>query len=368
MNRAPWIRLHRIGPTALVVILLVVSFACSVALAAEPKRVMVLHSFGRDFKPWSDYARTIRTELERQSPWPLEIIDHSLVTARSSDENPETAFVEYLRALFATRPLDLIVSIGAPAVAFVQRHRQQLSPRSPMLFTAVDQRRVQFSVLTESDSVVPVNINYFRAFENILQVLPDTKTVAVVVGTSPIEKYWKQEIGNEVAPLAGRIAIRWYDDLSFEGILKHAAALPPQSAIFWELMIVDAAGVVHEGDTGLPRLHAVANAPIFSYDDSFFGRELVGGPLLSVLEGGRQTAAVATRILRGEKAGDIKLPPIEFATPKFDWREMQRWGIPESRLPAGSEIHFRSPTAWEQHRKEIVAVAVALLLQAALIG
>jgi signal transduction histidine kinase len=359
---------RRICPTVGVVLLLAASFACSVASAAESKRVMLLHSFGRDFKPWSEYARAVRAELNRQSPWPLEITDHSLVTARSGDENPEPAFVEYLRALFAKSPLDLIVSIGAPAAAFVQRHRQQLFPTTPMVFTAVDQRRVQFSVLTPNDAVVAVNINYFRAFENILQVLPDTKSVAVVVGTSPIEKYWKREISNEVAPFANRIAIRWYDDLSFEDILKHAAALPPHAAIFWELMIVDAAGVVHEGDTGLSRLHAVANAPIFSYDDSFFGRELVGGPLLSVLEAGRQTAAVSTRILGGEKAGDIKIPPIEFATPKFDWREMQRWGITESRLPPGSEIHFRNPTVWEQYRWQIASVGVALLLQAALIA
>ena len=57
---------------------LLASFACSVALAAEPKRVLVLHSFGRDFKPWSEHAKAIRTELDRQSPWPLEIIDKSL--------------------------------------------------------------------------------------------------------------------------------------------------------------------------------------------------------------------------------------------------------------------------------------------------
>ena len=73
-------------------------------------------------------------------------------------------------------------------------------------------------------------------------------------------------------------------------------------------MNVDAAGVVHEGDTGLPRLYAVANAPIFSYDDAFFGREIVGGPMHSVVEGSRATAAVAIRILGGEKAGDIKIP------------------------------------------------------------
>ena len=53
--------------------------------------------------------------------------------------------LEYLRALHAERPLDLIVSFGAPAVAFVQRYRQQLFATTPMVFTAVEQRRVQYS-------------------------------------------------------------------------------------------------------------------------------------------------------------------------------------------------------------------------------
>jgi signal transduction histidine kinase len=237
-----------------------------------------------------------------------------------------------------------------------------------MVFTAVEQRRVQYSTLTANDTVVSVSINYLSAIKNILQLLPDTKNVAVVVGTSPIEKFWLEEIGKEVKPLANRIAFTWYNDLSFEDILNRAAALPPHSAIFWELMIVDAAGVIHEGSTPLTRLHAVANAPIFSYDESFFGGVIVGGPLHSVLEGSRQTAAVAIRILGGEKAGDIKIQPIEFATPKFDWREMQRWGISESRLPPGSEIHFREPTAWERYRWQLTGVIIALLIQAALIA
>jgi C4-dicarboxylate-specific signal transduction histidine kinase len=62
------------------------------------------------------------------------------------------------------------------------------------------------------------------------------------------------------------------------------------------------------------------------------------------------------------------MPPVGFATPKFDWREMQRWGISESRLPSGSELYFRDPTAWEHYRLQIIAICAALLAQAALIG
>jgi signal transduction histidine kinase len=361
------VHIRRICATAALIVFLAASLGCSAGIAAESKRVMLLHSFGSDFKPWSEYAKSIRTELKQQSPWPLDITEHSLVTARSPDEDPEAPFVEYLRALFAKRPLDLIVSIGAPAAAFVQRHRHRLFAATPMVFTAVDQRRVQYSSLTANDAVVALRIDYLSAFENILQVLPDTKNVIVVVGTSPIEKFWKEAIGKEVEPLANRIKLSWTDELSFEALLKQASALPPHTAIFWELMIVDAAGVVHEGDVPLTRLHAVATAPIFSYDESFFGNAIVGGPLLLAADTGRQTAAVAIRILNGEKPGEIRAPVVQFASPVFDWREMQRWGISKNSLPSGSEILFRSPTAWEQYRGYILAFFAAILIQSALI-
>jgi signal transduction histidine kinase len=358
---------RRICATAALVVFLAASLGCSAGIAAEPKRVMLLHSFGREFRPWSEYAKAIRIELNRQSPWPLDILDHSLITARFSDDNAELAFVEYLRALYSEHPLDLIISLGAPAAGFVQRRRQQLFATTPMVFTAVEQRRVRYSSLTENDAVVALVHDFAAVFENILRVLPDTKTVAVVNGNSSAEQFWEGELRREAKPFENRITFKWYSELSFQDILKDAAALPPRSAILWESMSIDAAGGVHQGDTALTSLHSVANAPIFSYLGGYFGREIVGGPMHSVVEGSRQTVAVAIRILGGEKAADIKAPAIGFATPQFNWREMQRWGISESRLPPGSEILFRNPTAWEQYRAYILAIIAAILIQAALI-
>jgi signal transduction histidine kinase len=329
---------------------------------------MLLHSFGREVRPWSDYAQSIRSELQRQSRWPLDITEQSLISARSDDDDSEGPFVQYLRALSATHPIDLIVSVGAPAAGFVQRHREQLFAATPMVFTAVEQRRIQYSDLTASDAVVPIRIDYLALMANILQVLPETKNVQVIVGTSPIEQFWRGEIRKEAMPVADRVAFAFYDDLSFEDILKSVAAPPPHSAIFWESMIVDAAGVVHDGDAAFKRLHAAAKAPIFGYYEPNIGEGLVGGPYASVLDTSRETAAAAVRILGGENAGDIRTTPIEFATPKFDWREMQRWGISESRLPPGSTIYFRDSTVWEQYRRQILAIVAAMLLQATLIS
>src|SRR3954470_8570078 len=136
---------HSIWSNAGALFCLLTCFAAQVALAAaEPKRVMLLHSFGREFRPWSEYGKAIRIELDRQSPWPLDITDHSLVTARFNEPNTERILVDYLRAVYADKPLDLIVSIGSPAAEFIQRYRDELFPTIPMLLTAVEQRRVRY--------------------------------------------------------------------------------------------------------------------------------------------------------------------------------------------------------------------------------
>jgi signal transduction histidine kinase len=149
-------------------------------------------------------------------------------------------------------------------------------------------------------------------------------------------------------PFADRVAITFYDDLSFEEILKRVATPPPHSAIFWESMIVDAAGVVHDGDAAFKTLHAAAKLPFLATTSPTSERGLVGGPYAAVLDTGRQTAAAAVRILGGENAGDIRITSIEFATPKFDWREMQRWGISECRCPLISWLMF-------EHRRRHLA-------------
>jgi hypothetical protein len=86
----------------------------------------------------------MRAELDRQSPWPLNVQEHSLVAARSADRNPEAPFVDYLRSLYAEQPPDLIIVVGAPAAS------KDLFPTAPMLFTTVEQRRVRMADLTET--------------------------------------------------------------------------------------------------------------------------------------------------------------------------------------------------------------------------
>jgi signal transduction histidine kinase len=352
---------------ALIIALSLAAVVHSQAADPEPKRVLMLQSFGLRFKPWIDFAEILRSEMRRQSKAPIDFLDHSLLTARLDDDKALVPFVDYLQALYAGKAPDLILALGAPAAEFVQRYRARLFPKTPMMFTAVEARRVQYDKLTENDTVAAAAHDFPAAIETILQVLPGTKVIAVVNGASPNEVFWQAVLERELAPLSGRVEIRWYNRLSFENILRDAAHLPPHSAIFWHLMSVDAAGVTHEGTTALHRLSSAANTPIFSYLDGFFDGSIVGGSMHSVQNGMAIAAAAAVRILNGEKANDVKVSPSRFELPRFDWRQMQRFKISDSNLPPGSTVYFREPTVWERYSWQITSIVAVLLIQAGLI-
>src|SRR3954462_2575059 len=167
---------------ALALALLLVTQTQTQAADPEPKRIMMLHSFGLRFRPWTDYSEALRAELSRRAS--IEFQDQSLLNARRSSDKSDAPFVEYLRSLNLDQPPDLIVAIGAPAANFVQAHRKDLFPTTPMLYTLVERRRVDFDKLTRYDAVVAITNDDRRFFENILHVLPQTTTIAIVVGAS----------------------------------------------------------------------------------------------------------------------------------------------------------------------------------------
>ncbi|SHN80502.1 His Kinase A (phospho-acceptor) domain-containing protein [Bradyrhizobium erythrophlei] len=336
--------------------------------AARPKQILFLHSYGPNFQQAAAWSGEIRNELNRRSPWPLDIHEQSLVTARNGDDAAEAKFVEYLKALYAQRPPDLIVAIFAPAARFVQQHRPDLFPATPMLLAVVEERRVEQSALSEQDAVVGVRFDEAALVQNILRLLPETKTIAMIIGNSPNERFWAAEQQRILGRLLeNKVELRFYNERPFGEILQQVASLPPHSAIFFLVLAVDGAGAVYGDKEPLKRISEVANAPIFTFDLSHFNGEIVGGPMFSADEGARPIAAVALRMLAGEKGSDIKVSPVGFSTPKYDWRQLKRWNISESRLPPGSEIWFREPTAWERYSWQIALIAAVMLMQAGFI-
>jgi PAS domain S-box-containing protein len=346
-------------------ICLLLAFAASAEAQPSARQVLLLNSFGR--APHTFHTQVFRTELARRSPEPLNFLEVSIEPAPFRSNSEAGPVVDYLRATVAGQHLDLVVAVGGPAAGFAQKYKQELFPGTPLLLAAVDARVVQART-SANEVAVAGALDFTRAVEGMLAVLPDTTTVFVVIGGSAFERFWRGELARELKRFEDRLTFVWLNELSFADVLARASVLPPRSAIFFGTMSVDGKGVFQAEDVALAQLRGVANAPIFGLFDYQLGRGIVGGPLMSMTELAGHSADAALRLLGGEPPGNIKPVVQGMSRPGYDWRELRRWGIAESRLPPGSVVEFRQPGVWEQYRGLIVAALAVLALQSALIA
>lgn len=355
----------RLRPSGALLLALLVSGSFGQA-QSRPRYVLLLSSFDQQFSPHNVFTAVFRTELTLRSPEPVQFIDVSLPSAKGPRDDAE-ATLDYLKTTFALHRPDLIVSVGGLAALFAQKHRQQIFPQTPILFSSVDQRFVRNSTLSPNETAVAVSVDPPRLLDNILHVLPATTTLAVVVGSSPDDLRWRDALMQSFQPFTKRLAFVWLNNLSFDETLKRCASLPPNSAILFAHLGVDARGVPQVEERALLRLRAVANAPIFGVHESQLGHGIVGGPLIPLNELGRSAADVALRILHGESPRGLMPAPLPLASPRFDAAELERWHIPEQRLPIGSEVRFRQPGAWERYRAQILGAASIGVIETALV-
>ena len=103
-----------------------------------------------------------------------------------------------------------------------------------MLLAAVELRRVEPSLMSEQDAVVGVRYDQNALTESILRLLPETKTIALIIGNSPTERFWVGEqkliLGSFLEKKAELI---FYNERPFEEILQALANLRPAVQSFF---------------------------------------------------------------------------------------------------------------------------------------
>ena len=332
-----------------------------------PRRVLIIHSFGREIAPFDAVAAAFRHELASLENGPVAFFDTGLDTGRRISADEEAVFAAYLKARFAEPLPDLVATVGAAAASFTLRHRDAVFPGVPVVVMGIDARLAPLQPLRPGDALVATSLDPDKAFANIVRVLPATKKVVMVLGNSPLEHYWRKIFEQAGKSLSDRMQFEYYDGLSMAEMKARIARLPPDSAVLYGLLVVDGAGIPHERLEALAELRQVAKVPIFSLFGNELGRGVVGGPYLSEAKVGNEAARLALRIMAGDRSTEPVFVSIGMETPVFDGRELSRWGIDESLLPPGSEVRFRPPTVWEAHRTEIAAVAAVIVAQVLLI-
>ncbi len=351
--------------TALVGLLLLA--AAPAEAQSRVRQILLLQSFTRGNLSLDDFTGNLRVELDQRAEGPLNVVQ-VVVGPTGFAGASDQAVVDFIGSTFADRPKpDLIMTVAGPAAVFARQYRQQLFPDTPLVFAVVDERYLQGAPLGGNDTTVAVVNDFPGLVDDILQLLPETKQVFMITGSGQIGNFWRQELEEPFKRFHDRLTFVWSDDLSFPDLLVRVASLPDDSAIFYLVFGTDAAGAAYADERVLADLHRSANAPLFAAHSVYLGAGIVGGRLISIDDLVRRTADAAIGILNDAPPHTVEALRQTSSQPIFDWRELQRWDIPESRLPPNSVILYRGPTLWSEYRALVLLAIGALAIQSFLI-
>jgi signal transduction histidine kinase len=307
--------------------------------------------------------RGFRTTLAELAPG-VTVYHEAPDLIRFRGEEQVRLFADYLVRRYRDRTIDVIVASGDPAAEFVLAWDSNPWPKAPIVVGVIEPRVAARARSRPGVTGFELVIDPGATLDAALALLPGTKRVALVSGRDPHD----DRMDAAVAERADALEAVRLRDLSLAETRRRLATLPPDSVVVYSGIWVDGAGQPFTPQSALDQIAPAASRPIFSYVETYLDHGIVGGAMVDNERSGREAARLAVRLLSGEPPSSLPLYELRTARPVFDARQLDRWGLSEDRLPPGSQVLFRTPTLWREHRVAVVGAAAALLIQAAFIA
>ena len=349
------------------VLVILLSIPGALASRSGPINVLVMHWYDRAYSSNDAFDQALHAALEASEPEGVEYYSEYLETNRFPGEEQAHLLSEYLRQKYAGRRLDAIITGTSQTLDFLLKYRHELFPGVPIAFAT--ERPVSGAVVSEAEAAgFTFGNTYAKTLDLALKWHPGTKQLFVVSGTLNHDNAIESIVRDDLRPYERRVAITYLTDFAPDQLAARIRTLPKDSLILyvWQ-QVLDAQGRLLEARDVLARVVNEAKVPIYGRSFAMIGRGIVGGYVWTEEGNAAKLAGITMRIVNGTRPKDI---PVELGpdVPMFDWRQLQRWGIDEDRLPPSSIIRFRNPTLWQQYRWRIVGYSAVLVLQAVLIG
>jgi PAS domain S-box-containing protein len=353
-------------PIRAIVIALVACAISPVALAQAPERrtVVAVYWSPEDF-PTNPIANRALQEQLAHSPVPIDYYAEYLESDLFPDDVAAVSLREYIRLKYRDRPIDLVIANSSVALDFVIRNRDELFRNVPIVYAGIEAENLKLRDAGAGITGVLTSSSFGATLDLALGLHPDTERVFVVANspsaTLPLA------LQKELARFENRVTITHISDDSRSAMLAAVKAVPPSRSLVLFIRHAQEPERSMQMEETARLVSDASPVPVYGVAETFIGLGLVGGSVYGVADQAARAGRMAVRVLDGARPQDI---PFErtASVPIFDWRQLQRWGIDPSRLPAGSEVRFRVLSSWEQHRWYIIGALTLVVLQSMMIA
>ena len=339
--------------------------AAQTSVPSAPHTILAIHQGAESFPTNPVYDRAIRKALVANIQEPIEYFAEYLDPDPATPDEGDAALAEYIRVKYRGHHIDVVITIADEATRFALKYRDELFPGAPIVFGGLYQPDEATRTGSGGMTGIRTGVAYGKTIDAALAMQPDTQRVYVIANSpSPAIVTMARA---ELADYAKRIPLTYLAAPTVTALLDAVRAVPPHSIIVYIWHPGTELGNLVYTDAIAGQVAAASPVPVFGTSDLYLGWGVVGGVVRHTEDTGIRIGELAAEIVNGARAADL---PIEVSplVPMFDERQLRRWNIAASTLPAGADVRFREPTMWEAYRAYIIGALVVIAAQLALIG
>jgi signal transduction histidine kinase len=347
---------------------LMVFIASALSASAATRRVVLLFGERPQLPTLALLQDNLVRTLTSSSVDPVEIYDEAMDLSRFGSNNYQPLLRDFLQKKYEDKKIDLVIAIFSPALDFLLNYGSVIFPGASIVFCGIDKTELGNRSLPPHVRGILEKRQFAPTVEIALRLHPGTERAVVVAGTSGVDTRLLEQAKIDFGFYESRLDFQYLTTLPLQNLLTELSNLPPQTVVFYTTLFRDGAGETFVPIEVVKRVSAAANAPTYGFFERYVGEGIVGGNVNSLAAYGVEAAKLALQVLAGTEPPAPQVYEVSTNKILFDWRQLQRWGISESKLPAGSEIRFREPSEWERYKLQILAITAAILAQALLIA
>ena len=338
------------------------------AAAAEKQNVLVLGGRDSQQPAHEQFMGGFRAGLSaRGGEERLQLYTEFFDFVRFPQAEHKMLMRQFLQEKYAATRIDLLISTSRDALDFVLQHRNVLFPNVPYIFAFVSPYELPALRLPNDVVGILERYDFAKTLEMAQRLQPQARRVVVVSGAAPYDKMLAGLARRALQVDGHGLEFNYLSGLPLGRLLEEVAHLPRDTIVLYLTVFRDGAGESFKQPDVVQKVAAASGAPVYSVFGSYFGRGIVGGHIVSFEAAGDQAAAVALRLLSGERPEQVGTALGPEGSYLADVRQLQRWNLDESRLPAGTTVRFREPSIWDLYRWHIAAAALVIIVQSVLI-
>jgi signal transduction histidine kinase len=327
------------------------------------KRVLMIFNESKDVPGNILLEQALRAEMQKVLTNRIEFSAEYLDASHFSDVEHFRLFQDYLGKKYAGQKLDLIIVFPSRDYRLAGELPDALFPGVPVVFVTVNEMEVPQAIRKYGVTGIVQRFDIRGTLGLIMRLQPDTRRVVVIGGKSDMDRATLGRIAEASQALEG-IEFDFWTNRPVAELPGAVKSLPEGTVVLLSTVISDVNGQTFYMSQLAQALAPVASVPVYVLGGWVLGSGVVGGSVVDSDDLGTRAGQLALRVLNGAKPEDLPIEVATKGTPMVDWRALQRWGIKESRVPAGGVIRYRPQTLWDQHKNLILASSSVLLAQA----